>query len=519
MIYQLKITLKGSQPPIWRRIQMDSDNTFRDLHEVIQIAFNWYDLHLHEFAIKHPHREAVVHIGDPEANDDIGWFVTYKYLDEKSERLSSWLLKKGDKCVYTYDFGDHWEHEILLEKVIPAVNEGSFPIAIKAKREAPDEDSGGIWGYKEHEEGRTEKEILEEINQAFKKLPFWKEVRTELNPTPAGHSLEDWKKLYLLADRFKEMQPWRWMSDIDLFAIYDHASGQTGYCSVMGQADQHYGLAIYIGDQGLYTLVKILDDTITDDELIDQHMISLSFENREDLHPHEYQLIKELGLRYRGKKQWPSFQSYRPGMYPWKLNKQEIQFAIKVLEQAIQICERTKEDPSLIDEPNFKRIFTRESEISDGTVKWKDRWLELNPDQKEKVPLIVDRFELQRIKKNYKMKKLTWEFNLKYFPSPVKDENDERPFFPVMGMCADQSSGLILDAFLVHPSEYKVQLQKRFVETIAKIGYIPSRILVKNNKSYNFLEEIVTTLKIELYQMNRLPILDAIEHELVHRYF
>ncbi len=136
-IYQLKVTLRGSKPPIWRRIQVPSDIRLGKLHQVLQIAMGWTDSHLHQFIT------AEGYYGTPDP--DFG-------MDVRSERtvpLNRVLQAPKDKIIYEYDFGDSWEHEVLLEKVLepdPAVR---YPICLTGKRACPPEDCGGIWGYAE----------------------------------------------------------------------------------------------------------------------------------------------------------------------------------------------------------------------------------------------------------------------------------------------------------------------------------------------------------------------------------
>ncbi len=139
-IYQLKITLKGFRPPIWRRIQVRGDITLEKLHRIIQASMGWIGGHLHDF-----------HIGDmtygvPDREDS---FFGHHVHNEKSAYLSNVLPREKMKMKYTYDFGDSWEHEILLEKIVPPVEGQQYPVCIKGKGACPPEDIGGVWGYAE----------------------------------------------------------------------------------------------------------------------------------------------------------------------------------------------------------------------------------------------------------------------------------------------------------------------------------------------------------------------------------
>ncbi len=134
-IYQLKITLKGSKPPIWRRIQVKSNTTLGKLHRIIQIVMGWGDYHLHQFII------GKIYYGIPDP--DFG-------LDVKSElriKLDSLVTRVKQLFIYEYDFGDSWEHKITVEKIVSPETDVRYPICIGGKLACPPEDCGGIWGY------------------------------------------------------------------------------------------------------------------------------------------------------------------------------------------------------------------------------------------------------------------------------------------------------------------------------------------------------------------------------------
>jgi hypothetical protein len=137
-VYQLKITLKDIRPPIWRRVQVRSDVNLEHLHWLIQQAMGWTNSHLHSFTI------CGIDYGEP--MPDLG-FDEMGLREERSVKLSKVISGEGFKFLYLYDFGDSWEHEILVEKVLPADPDTSYPVCIKAKRACPPEDCGGVWGY------------------------------------------------------------------------------------------------------------------------------------------------------------------------------------------------------------------------------------------------------------------------------------------------------------------------------------------------------------------------------------
>ncbi len=131
-IYTLKITLKGIHPPIWRRVLVPDTITLADLHHIIQAAMGWYDEHLHEFTAGR------THYGIPDGED--GWFSSF-IVDERRTRLCD-LAREVRRLSYSYDFGDGWEHQILIEKVLPPDPTLQTPVCLKGKRACPPEISG-----------------------------------------------------------------------------------------------------------------------------------------------------------------------------------------------------------------------------------------------------------------------------------------------------------------------------------------------------------------------------------------
>lgn len=150
-LYQFKITLRDSNPPIWRRIQVQ-DGTLDDLHKHIQTAMGWTNSHLHDFTIKGKR------YGDPDLIDD--GFEDFDCIDSTKTRISKILPKAGKRFTfrYQYDFGDGWEHEIIFEGCPPVDPKATYPLCLEGERACPPEDCGGIGGYFEFLEAINDKD-------------------------------------------------------------------------------------------------------------------------------------------------------------------------------------------------------------------------------------------------------------------------------------------------------------------------------------------------------------------------
>ncbi len=140
-VYQFKITLEGIKPPIWRRIQVPETYTFWDLHVAIQDAMGWEDYHLHEFEVVNPSTGLKENIRIPaEASGT-------EVLSERKQKIADYFSMENRTASYVYDFGDGWEHKILLEEILPREKGVKYPNCINGKRACPPEDCGGVWGY------------------------------------------------------------------------------------------------------------------------------------------------------------------------------------------------------------------------------------------------------------------------------------------------------------------------------------------------------------------------------------
>jgi hypothetical protein len=143
-IYQLKLSMKGITPQIWRRIQVPENYTFLDLHRVIQAVMSWDDYHLHEFEALNPETGVLERIGTEDEDHEN---FSGPFVPENKAKISRYFTLENKDALYTYDFGDNWEVKVRLEKILPKKEGVEYPVCTAGKRAAVPEDIGGIWGY------------------------------------------------------------------------------------------------------------------------------------------------------------------------------------------------------------------------------------------------------------------------------------------------------------------------------------------------------------------------------------
>lgn len=165
-IYQIKITLRYSDPPIWRRFQVGSDITLGELHLIIQNLMWWWGEHLHEFRVGN------IRYAPP--SKEPGFFN--KSINEDNVKLNTVMKNVEQVVIYEYDFGDSWEHELRLEQIRVPEEGVRYPVCLQGERCCPPEDCGGIGRYQYMLEILKDPEHLE-----------YEEIRDQ---TPEGHDPE-----------------------------------------------------------------------------------------------------------------------------------------------------------------------------------------------------------------------------------------------------------------------------------------------------------------------------------------
>ena len=328
------------------------------------------------------------------------------------------------------------------------------------------------------------------------------------DPSP---SLQEWKTLYETALEFKELAPWNWMYDTDIFGVKDPVSGEIGYCCIMGAIGEYYALALYSGSEGLHGLSSILSGEFSefkDEALYIQNCLMASFEDRKHLHKQDLQQIKALGLKFRGHNAWPMFRNYMPGFIPWFLKSDEVRFLTVAMQQAMDVSLRFKKDPELLDHPSNDYFFVRVPDKSGENIIWKDEWLKPLPLKTEDAPPIpVEETTLNRLKKARMPRRGIWEVDLFYVPAIIQDK-EKRPYYPYMSLVVDHNSSFILDFQLEKRAASKSSFPVKFADVIEHTKVMPDKLLVKRNDVYRIMEPLSAELGIEINMVESLPALE-----------
>ncbi|MBW8349598.1 plasmid pRiA4b ORF-3 family protein [Bacillus sp. IITD106] len=497
MIFQFKVQLLDMNKPIWRRLLVESDMTFYELHKILQVAFNWYDYHLHSFEIKRKNGKKVeqVEIGNPSEEFELSWNEVF---DEHHEKLSDWFIKEKDRVIYTYDFGDDWRHEIVLEKILVPVKGKEYPYCLKAVGPAPEEDSRGLYLSGEAEIEEIDSNILtKEIN----------ELLHGTEETPSRQPSFDWNALLEKAREFNKAKPWEKLDDDEIFVVIDPLTGEPLFCSILGAGGEEYGMAVYIGDEGLKSLFRTMEDnTAYFDILLHQRSLLLSLSDRDELEKEDYQIIKEAGMSFRGKKQWPMFRSYMPGMYPWLIDEEEARLLLVAIEQALLLLKEVEEEELYIsffmeEKDIIGRIFEQKTGWNTGLISLENLVGDL--EATEDLPLLVSELDVLRVSK-YKKYNNPIEIDFFRVDMPIQEEEGERPYFPMMAVAIDQRSELIIFQEILQGKNPEKNAQSILLQLFHQLEAVPREVWMTSETRY-LLHSLLEQLHIKVIEVKKLP--------------
>ncbi len=169
-VYQLHAALLEISPAIWRRLLIRSDTTIADLHSMLQIAFGWTDSHLHRFVI-YGNAHGIAQLGGICFADD-----------PRQVRLSHLRLRINARFRYEYDFGDLWQHQLRLERILPLDSMRSYPFCSGGARAAPPEDCGGPWAFLTLKQHYTPWWIADQLLAILHDEPYDLELEGSVHP-------------------------------------------------------------------------------------------------------------------------------------------------------------------------------------------------------------------------------------------------------------------------------------------------------------------------------------------------
>jgi len=341
---------------------------------------------------------------------------------------------------------------------------------------------------------------------------------TENSPTP-----EEWRRLYEAAVRVKELAPWQWMWEDEIFGVQHPETGELGFVSVMGRGGEHYAVALYLGPKGLYDfwdLQATAGEEADPEQLLETPQLQASFEDRKELRKQDHEVIKQLGLKFRGAHAWPLFRSFRPGFFPWFMTAEEARFLTYALEQVPDVALRLRDDPSLLPSPEKEEYLLRTPRQTEGATVWEDQVRRVPPPEPVTIQVAMDLKALADLRSRPRSNHVL-ELDFFMVPTPFQ-EKGARPAFPYMLLLGEAQSGLILGTELLQPDPSLEAMwgliPVKVVHQLSPLGVVPREVRVRSELLFHLLQELAADLGFELKQTDTLRGLDQAKEFLLQRF-
>ena len=421
-------------------------------------------------------------------------------------KLAALELKKGDRFSLTYDFGDDWQFDI---RVLSVSDQSSDTVRIISQKgfveQYPDEDN---WDEVEDwDEEDLEDDFIE---------PTW-------NYQPSDELMD-------AAFRYKKTGLWKRLWSSEIFSVV-FEDGQTGYISLMGKTGDHCAIGLYMGNEGLLSLLDIFDEDVPEslfdreERLHSQNCLQLILDERQYLRDEEYEAVsaykKAHGIRTDGKNALPHFRQFRPGYVPWHpASAKEENDLLRAAQACLFLDTLLKKQSadglgfSMFDENTKEIPLLRET--GQG---WEYAGMTALP-QPEPVYMVPQSWNDLAARKAKKLKASEeWQCKLIQYPEPSVVDEHSAPFYPMLLVNVLGRGGMayppaISERFYEDPDD----LAEQFLNTLLQINERPSSIAVGDERTYAYLTPLAKALGIRLVKKQMLgqleTVLEAMEEDI-----
>jgi hypothetical protein len=328
---------------------------------------------------------------------------------------------------------------------------------------------------------------------------------------------EEWQRLFEAAAVVKALAPWQWMTESDIFGVQNPESGEPGFVSVMGTLGEHLAVAVYLGADGLYGFLAMeaLGDELPPEVVLGVPQLQASFEDREILTTQDREVIKSLGLKFRGRQTWPFFRSFRPGFFPWYIESAEARFLTVALEQTLEIAPRVRDNPDLLWSEEEGHFLVRVPQRQGDAWVWEEEWRTVPPPDPTSLQLKMNLEALDYLK-TLPRGKTKLELALFVLPNTVREEGG-RPFYPHMLLMVETQQGMIIGTELLKPDPDLIGLWEivpaTVVERLAALQLVPAEIKVDAPVLQDLLKPVADALRFKLSLAKSLSKMPAIKRD------
>lgn len=328
---------------------------------------------------------------------------------------------------------------------------------------------------------------------------------------------QEWKALIDAVIEFRKVSCWDWMYDSDIFAVQNPENGEIGYCSVLGCDSTVTGLIVFLGDAGFSTLMQMytLDQIDRDslDFLFLSKYVLVTFEDHDELDDRDLEIYESLRYRFEGEKSWPRFRRRDPGYCPWYFSDEDARFLKLAVEQALSISTRLIRDEITLFHPKeAEYILLRKAIRSGKRIRWEDSWYVPSPPLEPRaLRASVDGKKVRAIRTTADIRG-SWEVDTFFAPLPTAGK-DGRPFYPLLLMCVERESGLLIGTKAVHPGRCEIDVPGYLLDLMMEVGVVPRKLYLRKEKLSAILSPLASKLAVEIVRVRELS-MDRHDHSI-----
>jgi hypothetical protein len=195
-----------------------------------------------------------------------------------------------------------------------------------------------------------------------------------------------------------------------------------------------------------------------------------------------------------------------PGYLPWFVTATQARTLAACLEQALDVLPRYRQNPSLLGDPESDNHLVRVYGTQKGQDGWHDEILPAPEPLEDSFPAVpADEIGIARIRRQAKKRRGTWEIGCCYAPMPVREQRDQRPYFPRLLGIVDEDSGLILSFQLEKSGEHLRVFRDNILSCLEARGFLPEHLLVDHDEAAALAAPIAAGLGISLHRVQELP--------------
>ncbi len=263
-----------------------------------------------------------------------------------------------------------------------------------------------------------------------------------------------------------------------------------------------------------------MGDKIPAEAFLETPQLQMSFEDRNILREQDRRLIKDLGLKFRGRNAWPMFRSWRPGYMPWFLEQDEARFLGDVLEQLLDVAPRLRENKELLPRPTLEKYLVRVPVSREGALAWEDRVVAVPPPPPTPVNISVSTNLIAHLEQ-MPPTPMRLEVDLFMLDMAFREEQGSRPAYPYLLLAVESQNGLILgqETLAAEPSllEMLGNVPQRLLVLLANARVRPAEMVVRSERLFSLLEGIMQEIGVR-FTLGRLKRLDRAKDALMGRF-